>query len=286
MVTRGDRARPAPPTAGRWRSAISTPGVVDRDSGRVTSLAYNVVARRRLRPARGDPRPRFDLPVLIDNNINLAARRREVVRAGARRLDDGVHRRSAPASGWGSSSTTSSCAAPTAPRARSATCRWSATRSIPRHQLHGGLEDEIGAAGRRSPRSRPGPRRRTAEVATAARRVRARRAPATAIARAVVEHIAARLGSAIATVCAILDPELVVLGGGIGSSPLLLQPRARRRRGAGPDHRADRDEPAGRPGRAAGRDRRRAARRAQRSSSPRAAAPARASCLRPRRLIR
>ena len=43
-------------------------------------------------------------------------------------------------------------------------------------------------------------------------------------ARAVVEHIAARLGSAIATVCAILDPELVVLGGGIGSSPLLLRP--------------------------------------------------------------
>ncbi len=31
---------------------------------------------------------------------------------------------------------------------------------------------------------------------------------------AVVQHIAARLGSAIATVCAILDPELVVLGGG------------------------------------------------------------------------
>jgi predicted NBD/HSP70 family sugar kinase len=40
----------------------------------------------------------------------------------------------------------------------------------------------------------------------------------------VVEHIAARLGSAIATVCAILDPELVVLGGGIGSSPMLLRP--------------------------------------------------------------
>ncbi|MDQ6841935.1 MAG: hypothetical protein M3025_05870, partial [Actinomycetota bacterium] len=27
-----------------------------------------------------------------------------------------------------------------------------------------------------------------------------------------------------ATVCAILDPELVVLGGGIGSNPLLLRP--------------------------------------------------------------
>jgi predicted NBD/HSP70 family sugar kinase len=32
------------------------------------------------------------------------------------------------------------------------------------------------------------------------------------------------LGTAIATACAILDPELVVLGGGIGASPLLLRP--------------------------------------------------------------
>ena len=36
--------------------------------------------------------------------------------------------------------------------------------------------------------------------------------------------MASRLGAAIATVCAILDPELVVLGGGIGSNPLLLRP--------------------------------------------------------------
>ncbi len=43
-------------------------------------------------------------------------------------------------------------------------------------------------------------------------------------ARSVVDHVASRLGTAIATVCAILDPELVVLGGGIGASPLLLRP--------------------------------------------------------------
>jgi predicted NBD/HSP70 family sugar kinase len=36
--------------------------------------------------------------------------------------------------------------------------------------------------------------------------------------------VASRLGAAIATVCAILDPGLVVLGGGIGASPLLLRP--------------------------------------------------------------
>ena len=92
----------------------------------------------------------------------------------------------------------------------------------PRHKLHGGLEDEIGAAGVLAafaaglPRApvRPRPRRRCSS------------SPGTGDgeAGAVVEHVAARLGSAIATVCAILDPELVVLGGGIGSSPLLLSP--------------------------------------------------------------
>ena len=44
------------------------------------------------------------------------------------------------------------------------------------------------------------------------------------MAREIVEHVASRLGAAIATVCAIIDPELIVLGGGIGASPLLLRP--------------------------------------------------------------
>ena len=44
------------------------------------------------------------------------------------------------------------------------------------------------------------------------------------MARSVVDRVASRLGTAIATVCAILDPELVVLGGGIGANSLLLRP--------------------------------------------------------------
>jgi predicted NBD/HSP70 family sugar kinase len=43
-------------------------------------------------------------------------------------------------------------------------------------------------------------------------------------AQAVVEHVAQRLGSAIASVCAILNPSLVVLGGGIGANRALLSP--------------------------------------------------------------
>jgi predicted NBD/HSP70 family sugar kinase len=38
----------------------------------------------------------------------------------------------------------------------------------------------------------------------------------------VLESAAQRIGFAIATVCAVIDPELVVLGGRIGGSPDLL----------------------------------------------------------------
>jgi predicted NBD/HSP70 family sugar kinase len=40
----------------------------------------------------------------------------------------------------------------------------------------------------------------------------------------VVELVARRPGSAIASAIAVVDPELVVLGGGIGSNPSLLAP--------------------------------------------------------------
>src|SRR5918911_1549004 len=45
-----------------------------------------------------------------------------------------------------------------------------------------------------------------------------------AAARRIVDGVARHIGVAIATVCAVIDPELVVLGGGIGSNPLLLAP--------------------------------------------------------------
>jgi predicted NBD/HSP70 family sugar kinase len=90
----------------------------------------------------------------------------------------------------------------------------------PRHRLHGGLEDEVAAAGivaayrDRVDGAAPSAAHEVFELASAGNEA----------ARAVVEHVASRLGAAIATVCAILDPELVVLGGGIGANPLLLRP--------------------------------------------------------------
>src|SRR5436309_3827875 len=51
---------------------ISAPGIVDQTSGRVTSLAYNVVPEGGFDPLEVI-RDRFDLPVLVENNVNLAA---------------------------------------------------------------------------------------------------------------------------------------------------------------------------------------------------------------------
>jgi predicted NBD/HSP70 family sugar kinase len=92
----------------------------------------------------------------------------------------------------------------------------------PRHRLHGGLEDEVAAAGivalfneRRAQDDR--------QLASA-HEVFELAIEGIPAARSVVDHVASRLGTAIATVCAIIDPELVVLGGGIGASALLLGP--------------------------------------------------------------
>jgi len=199
---------------------ISAPGIVDQASGRVTSLAYNVA------PEGGfDPlevlRDRFDLPVLVDNNVNLAAVGERwfglargvstmvfiAIGAGIGMgiiIDDELVRGAHGAAG------------------EIGYLPLVGDPFDPRHRLHGGLEDEIGAAGIvaafNEARGAGDP-----EIASV-EDLFERAAGGNAAARSVVDHVAARLGTAIATVCAILDPELVVLGGGIGANPILLRP--------------------------------------------------------------
>jgi predicted NBD/HSP70 family sugar kinase len=199
---------------------ISSPGVVDQASGRVTSLAYNVV------PEGGfDPlevlRDRFDLPVLVENNVNLSAVGEQwfglargvstmvfiAIGAGIGLgiiIDDQVVRGAHGAAG------------------EIAYLPLVGDPFNPRHRLHGGLEDEIGATGIVASFNE----RRGADDPELAsvQEVFDLAVSGSATAQGVVDHVASRLGTAIATVCAILDPELVVLGGGIGASPLLLRP--------------------------------------------------------------
>ncbi len=199
---------------------ISSPGIVDQTSGRVTSLAYNVVPEGGFDPLEVI-RDRFDLPVFVENNVNLAAVGEKwfglargvstlvfiAIGAGIGMgiiIDDELVRGAHGAAG------------------EIGYLPLVGDPFNPRHRLHGGLEDEIGAAGivaaygeRRGPND---------PELTSVHDVFELAGDGNAAARSVVDHVASRLGTAIATVCAILDPQLVVLGGGIGASALLLRP--------------------------------------------------------------
>jgi predicted NBD/HSP70 family sugar kinase len=195
---------------------ISMPGVVDQGTA-MTSLAYNVSPDGGFDPL-GVIGRRYDVPVLVDNNINLAAVGEKwsglaqrvstfayvSIGAGVGMgvvIDDEIVRGAHGAAG-------EICYLPVG--------------SDPfdeRHRVHGGLEDEIGAAGIVAAwRSEDGPAPASAgDVFQWAR-------DGHPAARRIVDNVARHVGVAIATVAAVIDPELVVLGGGIGSNALLLAP--------------------------------------------------------------
>jgi predicted NBD/HSP70 family sugar kinase len=199
---------------------ISSPGIVDQASGRVTSLAYNVVPEGGFDPLEVI-RDRFDLPVLVENNVNLAAVG-ETWFGLARGVSTMVFIAIGAGIGMGIIIDDEVVRGAHGGAGEIGYLPLVGDPFNPRHRLHGGLEDEIGAAGivaayaeRRGP-SDP--------ELTSVHDVFELAGDGNAAARAVVDHVASRLGTAIATVCAILDPQLVVLGGGIGASPLLLRP--------------------------------------------------------------
>ncbi len=200
--------------------AISSPGIVDQATGRVTSLAYNVAPEGGFDPLEVI-RDRFDVPVLVENNVNLAAVGEKWFGL-ARGVSTMVFIAMGAGIGMGIVIDDELVRGAHGAAGEIGYLPLAGDPFDPRHRLHGGLEDEIGAAGivaafhERRGAGDP-------EV-QAAQEIFELAAAGNAPAVAVVDHVAARLGTAIATVCAILDPELVVLGGGIGSSPLLLRP--------------------------------------------------------------
>jgi predicted NBD/HSP70 family sugar kinase len=199
---------------------VSSPGIIDQASGRVTSLAYNVAPEGGFDPLEV-VRDRFDLPVLVDNNVNLAAVGEKWFGL-ARGASTMVFIAIGAGIGMGIVIEDELVRGAHGAAGEIGYLPLVGDPFDPRHRLHGGLEDEIGAAGivaafneRRAPDD---------QELSSVHDVFELAATGNASARAVVDHVASRLGTAIATVCAILDPELVVLGGGIGASPLLLPP--------------------------------------------------------------
>ncbi len=199
---------------------ISAPGIVDQTSGRVTSLAYNVAPEGGFDPLEVI-RDRFELPVLVENNVNLAAVGEQWFGL-ARGVSTMVFIAIGAGIGMGIIIDGELVRGAHGAAGEIAYLPLVGDPFNPRHRVHGGLEDEIGAAG----------------IVAAFNERRARDDPELAsvhdvfelagggdvVAQSVVDYVASRLGTAIATACAILDPELVVLGGGIGASPLLLRP--------------------------------------------------------------
>ena len=198
---------------------ISTPGVVDQANQRVTSLAYNVSPDGVFDPL-AVMGTRFDAPVLVENNVNLAA-------VGERwhGLATGVSTFVfiSVGAGVGMGISIEDELVRGAHGAAGEIC-YLPSGSDPldeRHRLHGALEDEIGAAGILASLRRNGWDGEEPESAEAVFDLAdAGNEPA----RQVVDNVARHLGFAIATICAIIDPELVVLGGGIGSNRALLRP--------------------------------------------------------------
>jgi predicted NBD/HSP70 family sugar kinase len=215
-----DAVRTAGATHGQLLSlGVSTPGVVDPVTRRVTSLAYNISP-----DGAYDPlaliRDRYDVPLLVDNNINLSAIG-EKWRGLATGVSDFVF--ISIGAGVGMGIVLSDELVRGAHGAAGEICYLPFT-SDPfdhRHRMHGAFEDEVGAAGvLAAAHARDdwiGERPRTVEELFA----RAENEPA---ASEIVQSEAEKVATAIASVCAMLDPAMVVLGGGIGSNPALLRP--------------------------------------------------------------
>jgi predicted NBD/HSP70 family sugar kinase len=196
---------------------VSTPGVVDPATRRVTSLAYHVSNSGAL-DSLSKLEARFRVPVLVDNDVNVAAIGEKwrglaatvptfvfvTIGAGVGMgivIDNELYRGFHGAAG------------------EIGYLPLAADPFDEQHRRLGGLEDEIGAAGILSAYNRA-----AQTPAESARAVFERARQGDMAAHDVIENEARRIGLAIATVCAVVDPGLVVLGGRIGSAPELLPP--------------------------------------------------------------
>jgi predicted NBD/HSP70 family sugar kinase len=198
---------------------ISTPGVVDPVSSRVTSLAYNVSRDGAFDPL-ADLRGRFDVPMLVENDVNLSAVG-EKWRGLAVGISDFVFLSIGAGVGMGIVLGDRLVRGVHGAAGEIGYLPFSSDPLARRHRVHGGFEDEVGAAGMLMA-ARKGPDRAGASPQSVDEVfARAASDPAS---RAILENERLRIGFAVATVCAILDPALVVLGGEIGSNPALQGP--------------------------------------------------------------
>src|SRR5438477_8562352 len=124
---------------------ISAPGIVDQTSGRVTSLAYNVTPEGGFDPLEVI-RDRFDLPVLVENNVNLAAVGEKWFGL-ARGISTLVYIAIGAGIGMGIIIDDDLVRGAHGAAGEIGYLPLVGDPFDPRHRLHGGLEDEVAAAG-------------------------------------------------------------------------------------------------------------------------------------------
>lgn len=198
---------------------VATPGVVDPTTGRV-HLAYNIPAWEDIRIESALAQA-FGVPVLVGNNVNLAAVG-EKWRGLARDVSTFAYVAVGVGVGMGLVLNNELFVGARGAAGEIAYLPLAPDSLDPRHRSHGALEDVAGglaivAAAPTMPgwdRSAP----------TSAEEVFALAREGYEPAVRVVADEGRRIGLAVASACSVIDPELVVLGGGIGGNPLLLEP--------------------------------------------------------------
>jgi predicted NBD/HSP70 family sugar kinase len=201
------------------RAGIATPGVVDPRTRRL-HLAANIASWEGMRLEEALVAA-LGVPVEIGNNVNLAAVG-EKWQGLARDVSTFAYLAVGAGVGMGLVLDDELFVGARGAAGEIAYLPLAPDPLDPRHRSHGALEDMAGgsaivaAAGSAPGWDRPLP----ASAEEVFRLAREGYEPA----RRIVEEEGGRIGMAIASACGVIDPELVVLGGGIGGNPLVLEP--------------------------------------------------------------
>ncbi|MCQ4080851.1 ROK family transcriptional regulator [Streptomyces sp. RB6PN25] len=197
--------------------AVSVANPVDPATSRVIPLADTPYPEGLIQPQEALD-GLIDAPILVENDVNLAAIA-ERWHGAARTADSFAYVYIGAGMGMGLLIGDQLIRGA---RGVAGEIGYLSVSSQPPGPLHGrhGFARAIAAAGFH-PSREPGSDQVAVDVA---RQVFDRAAKGNAEAKAVVEEEGRTIGEAIAAVCAVVDPELVLLGGPIGLHPALLEP--------------------------------------------------------------
>jgi predicted NBD/HSP70 family sugar kinase len=197
--------------------AVSTPGVIHPVTRRI-SYAYNIGQSDEF-DLLGPLTELFDAPLLVENNVNCAALGEQRLGAG-RDVSHFAFVSIGAGVGMGLIQDGRLVRGTHGAAGEIGYLPLAADPFAPEHRRRGALEDEASAAGILNMAGRrddwpSGPPESVQELFALA-------AEGCAPAAAVVHAEGRLIGMGVAALCTVVDPQLVVLGGGIGSNPLLL----------------------------------------------------------------